>query len=232
MEIEASIFELPHLHNKVGIFRDRTHAGEVLADMMESYRDGDAIVLAIPAGGVPVATVIARKLNLPLDVAVTSKIVPTWNSEVGYGAVAFDGTVSLNEDLISHLRLTQQEIQHGIEKTTQKVQRRLEKLRGQLPLPKLSGRDTILVDDGIASGFTMRTAVTALRKAQAEKIVVAVPTAHQESLQRLIHQVDVIYCPNIRSGWRYAVADAYQHWSDIEEKEVKRILKEFHKARG
>ncbi|MFC1717477.1 phosphoribosyltransferase family protein [Candidatus Poribacteria bacterium] len=119
-----------------------------------------------------------------------------------------------------------------MENTKQKVQRRLDMLRGQLPLPKLSGCDTILVDDGLASGFTMLTAVTALRNVQAEQIVVAVPTAHQESLQRLIQQVDAIYCPNIRSGWRYAVADAYQYWSDVEEKDVKKILNEFHKARG
>ena len=232
MEVEARISELPRLRDQVEVFRDRTHAGEILADMMASYQDTDAIVLAIPAGGVPVAAVIARQLNLPLDVAITSKIVPSWNSEIGYGAIAFDGTVSLNEDLISHLRLTEQEIQQGIENTKQKVQRRLDMLRGRLPLPKLSGCDTILVDDGLASGFTMLTAVTALRKAQAEHIIVAVPTAHQESLQRLIQQVDTIYCPNIRSGWRYAVADAYQYWSDIEEKEVKKILNEFHKARG
>jgi len=195
--------------------------------MMGSHQDSDAIVLAIPAGGVPVAAVIARELNLPLDVAVTSKVTLPWNSEAGYGAVAFDGTMILNEGLISHLRLTEQEIRQGINRTLQKVQQRLDALRGKRPFPELSGRPAILVDDGLASGFTMRTAVEALRKAQADRIVIAVPTGHQEAVQRLAQEVDAVYCPNIRSGWTFAVADAYQYWSDVGEKEVEEILSEF-----
>ena len=224
MEAEARILDLPQLRNRVRVFRDRADAGGALAGMIESYRESDAIVLAIPAGGVPVAAVIAEHLNLPLDVAVTSKITLPWNPEAGYGAVAFDGTVILNEDLISHMRLTEQEIRQGINRTLQKVQQRVDALRGERPFPELSGRPAILVDDGLASGFTMRTAVEALRKAQAERIVIAVPTGHQGAVQRLAQEVESIYCPNIRSGWTFAVADAYQYWSDVEEKEVEEIL--------
>lgn len=224
MERAAEVIELLQLRNRIGVFRDRADAGKVLAGMMESYHSVNAIVLAIPAGGVPVGEIIAGKLELPLDVAVTSKITLPWNPEAGYGAVAFDGTVKLNEGLISYLGLSHREIHQGIERTTQKVQQRLKFLRGDHPLPELSGRPVILVDDGLASGFTMRTAVEALHKAQAEQIVIAVPTAHQESLEHLIQEVDAIYCPNIRSGWSFAVADAYQYWSDVEEKEIKRIL--------
>jgi putative phosphoribosyl transferase len=225
MEEIAKITDLPRLRNRIGVFRDRSEAGKVLAGMMESYRNSNAIVLAIPAGGVPVGAIIAEKLELPLDVAVTSKITLPWNPEAGYGAVAFDGTVKLNEALISYLGLSHREIRQGIERTTQKVQQRLKALRGDHPLPEFSGRPVILVDDGLASGFTMRTAVEALHKAQAEQIVIAVPTAHQESLGHLIHEVDVIYCPNIRSGWSFAVADAYQYWSDMEENEIEKILR-------
>ena len=224
MEAEARILDLPQLRNRVRVFRDRADAGGVLVGMVGSYRDSDAIVLAIPAGGVPVAAVIAEHLNLPLDVAVTSKITLPWNSEAGYGAVAFDGTVILNEDLLSHLRLTEQQIRQGINRTLQKVQQRVDALRGERPFPELSGRPAILVDDGLASGFTMRTAVEALRKAQAERIVIAVPTGHRGAVQRLAQEVESIYCPNIRSGWTFAVADAYQYWSDVEEKEVEEIL--------
>lgn len=224
------VFDHPQLRNRVGVFRDRTDAGEVLAGMMESYRGSDSVVLAIPAGGVPVASVVAGKLKLPLDVAVTSKITLPWNSEVGYGAVAFDGTVRLNQELISHLRLTEQQIREGIRNTSEKVQGRLDALRGNRAPLAISGHTTILVDDGLASGFTMRTAVEAVHKAKAEQIIIAVPTAHYESLQDLTQEVDAIYCPNIRTGWRFAVADAYQYWSDIEEKELERIINEKYRS--
>jgi putative phosphoribosyl transferase len=232
MERTAKISDLLQLRNRIGVFRDRADAGKVLAGMMESYHNVNAIVLAIPAGGVPVGAMIAKKLELPLDVAVTTKITLPWNPEAGYGAVAFDGTVKLNEGLISYLGLSHREIRQGIERTTQKVRQRLKSLRGDRPLPELSGRTVVLVDDGLASGFTMRTAVEALHKAQAEQIVVAVPTAHQESLGHLIQEVDVIYCPNIRSGWSFAVADAYQYWSDMEEKEIEEILRSGQKGSG
>jgi putative phosphoribosyl transferase len=225
MERAAEIIDLLQLRNRIGVFRDRSDAGKVLAGMMESYHNANAIVLAIPAGGVPVGAIIANKLELPLDVAVTSKITLPWNPEAGYGAVAFDGMVKLNEGLISYLGLSHREIRQGIERTTQKVQQRLKTLRGDCPLPELSGRTVILVDDGLASGFTMRTTVEALHKTQAEQIVIAISTAHEESLGHLIHEVDAIYCPNIRSGWSFAVADAYQYWSDVEEKEIEEILR-------
>jgi predicted phosphoribosyltransferase len=227
MESEAKIIELSEFRDKISVFRDRNEAGEILADMMRSYRDSNAIILAIPAGGVPVAYAISKQLALPLDVAVTSKITLPWNTEAGYGAVAFDGTVKLNQDLISRLGLTKRQIQQGINQTLVKVQRRIQELRGSKPMPEISKRPVILVDDGLASGFTILTAVSALRKTEAEQIIIAVPTAHRSSLQNVIRKVDVIYCPNIRGGWQFAVAEAYQHWSDVEEEEVKRIFKAF-----
>ena len=113
----------------------------------------------------------------------------------------------------------------GIDDTTAKVHRRMKRLRKENSFPALIGQSIILVDDGLASGFTMLVAVDALRKAGAENIVVAVPTAHKESLDTVMLKVDAIFCPTIRSGWRYAVADAYEFWSDAEESEVIRILK-------
>ena len=127
------IFDLPKLRNRVRIFRDRASAGKVLAGMLEEYRGSKAIVMGIPAGGMAVAVEIARGLTLPLDVAVVSKITLPWNSEAGYGAVAFDGTVLLNEKLLSRLNLGDQEIQTGIKKTTQKVVRRVTLFRGWTP---------------------------------------------------------------------------------------------------
>lgn len=220
------VFDLPELRNRVHVFRDRAAAGKALAEMMKAYRKSDAMVLGIPAGGVAVASVLAKELQLPLDVAVVSKITPSWNSEVGYGAVAFDGTVILNEELLSRFHLSQDEIQKGIKKTEEKVARRLKRLRGDQPLPDLN-QGIILVDDGLASGFTLRVAIEALRKSGSRHLIVAVPTAHEESIDRVSEEVDTVYCPNIRGGWQFAVADAYERWRDLDEEEVKKILAEF-----
>ena len=220
------IFGLPKLRNRVRVFRDRASAGKVLASMLEEFRSSHAMVMGIPAGGIAVAVEIARELHLPLDIAVVSKITLPWNSEAGYGAVAFDGTVMLNEELLSRLNLSDQEIQTGIKKTEQKVSRRGTMFRGDRPLPDFK-RPIILVDDGLASGFTLRVAIKALRQTGATNVILAVPTAHSESVQMILEEVEAVYCPNLRSGLSFAVADAYEQWSDLDEEEVKRILQGF-----
>ena len=220
------IFDLPKLRNRVRVFRDRASAGKVLAGMLEEYRGSDALVMGIPAGGIAAAVEIARELHLVLDIAVVSKITLPWNSEAGYGAVAFDGTVILNKELLSRLNLSDQDIQTGIKKTEQKVSRRVAMFRGDRPLPAFN-RPILLVDDGLASGFTLRVAIKALRQTGATNVILAVPTAHSESVQMISEEVEAIYCPNLRSGPSFAVADAYEQWSDLDEEEVIRILKEF-----
>ncbi len=194
--------------------------------MLEEYRGSDALVMGIPAGGIAVAVEIATVLHLPLDIAVVSKITLPWNSEAGYGAVAFDGTVMLNEELLSRLNLSNVEIQKGIKETGQKVIRRVTMFRGDRPLPDFN-RPVFLVDDGLASGFTLRVAIRALRQAGSTNVILAVPTAHLESVQMILKEVEAIYCPNLRSGLFFAVADAYEQWSDLDEQDVTRILREF-----
>jgi predicted phosphoribosyltransferase len=190
----------------------------------EVHTLADSIVLGIPAGGVPVGAVIATQLGLSFDVAVVSKITLPWDSEAGYGAVAFDGTVRLNDQLLSRLELTRDKVQEGIEQTSLKVKRRVKHLRGERPFPSLRGRPVILVDDGLASGFTMRVAVEAFRKGGADNLIVAVPTGHTAAVEIIAGEVEKLYCPNIRGGWRFAVADAYEQWSDVDEEEVAEIL--------
>jgi len=218
------VVDIPEMRGREGVFRDREHAGEVLAGMLEEYRDSEALVLGAPAGGVPVAAGVAGLLGLPLDVAVVSKITLPWNPEAGYGAVAFDGTVRLNEAFLGRLGLSPEEIETGIRQTRRKVEERVRLFRGKKPFPDLSGRTAILVDDGLASGFTMLTAVEALRNSRAERIVAAVPTGHSESVGKVGAVVENLYCANVRSGPVFAVADAYQRWSDVGEGEVLKIL--------
>lgn len=224
VSIPNNVVDSPEFRDRIAVFRERGHAGEILARMLEQYVKGDSVVMAIPAGGVPVAKVIAERLSLPLDITVVSKITLPWNTEAGYGAVAFDGTVRLNEEMVRRTGLTDEEIKRGIEKTTSKVRRRVRNFRGDRDFPDISARQIILVDDGLASGFTMRVAVEALRKLGVSKIVVAVPTGHHTSVNKVAGEVEALYCANIRSGRSFAVADAYEMWTDVDEEEVAAIL--------
>jgi predicted phosphoribosyltransferase len=226
INMKSNIIDLPELREQTHVFRDRAHAGQVLARMLTADDRQAGIILAIPAGGVPVGAMMAEKTGLDFDVAVVSKITLPWNTEAGYGAVAFDGTVKLNEDLVRRVNLTVEEVKKGIEKTTAKVERRVKKLRGGQSFPDLVNRCTILVDDGLASGFTMRVAVTALRNTGAGPIVVAVPTGHRRSAEMIAQEVETLYCANIRGGFSYAVAGAYKHWSDVAEEDVVKILQQ------
>jgi len=223
--LPANVVDRPTFRDRIEVFRDRAHAGEVLSSMLGSYINRDTVVLAIPAGGVPVGAIVAEQLDLLLDVAVVSKVTLPWNTEAGYGAVAFDGTVRLNESLLPHLGLTEREMQKGIDQTYQKVIRRQKLFRGDRPFPDLSELTSILIDDGLASGFTMLVGVEALRKVGANEITVAVPTGHLQAVQRMAGQVETVYCANIRGGLTFAVADAYQRWSDIREDEAVSIYK-------
>ncbi len=216
----ANIIECREFHNQTHVFRDRQHAGNVLARMTEEYRTSQAIVLGIPAGGVPVAGQLAKHLDLPLDVAVVSKITLPWNTEAGYGALAFDGTVRLNQDLLARLSLKPGDVDRGMAETKEKVRRRIKLFRKDAPMPPLSGRPVVLVDDGLASGFTMLVAIEAVSKAGASLVVVTVPTGHSQAVERIAAKVDRVYCANVRSGWSFAVADAYEQWSDVTEEEA------------
>lgn len=219
-----NLVEINKLRNITRIFRDRNHAGNVLANMMLNYKDSDSIVFGIPAGGIPVAAPMASNLNLNFDVAVVSKITLPWNTEAGYGAVAFDGTVKLNHEVLTQINLTNKQINLDIEKVTNKVKRRFKEFRGNKPFPDTINKNIILVDDGIASGFTMLVAVEALKNTDPDKIIIATPTAHLQSIEKVSQEVDMVYCANVRSGWGFAVADAYQNWYDVSEEEVIEIL--------
>jgi predicted phosphoribosyltransferase len=220
----VSLIDVAALRDRAPVLRDRAHGGEVLGEMLTAFAGSDTLVLAIPCGGVPVAAALARKLALPLDVAVVSKITLPWNTEAGYGAVAFDGSVRLNQELIVNLALGESVVQNGIALTRTKVQQRVQRLRRGAPLSDLAQRPVILVDDGLASGYTMAAAVEALRNHGARRILVAVPTAHAEAAQRLAPEVEALYCANLREGRRYAVADAYEQWDDVTEDAAVELL--------
>jgi predicted phosphoribosyltransferase len=227
ISLPKNVVDLPELRDRIAVFRDRDHGGEILAKMLKDHTGGDATVMAIPAGGVPVAKVMAERLNLPLYLAVVSKITLPWNKEAGYGAVAFDGTVRLNDNLVARFGLTKEQIQEGIAKTSQKVAKRVKTLWGAGTWPGFSGQEAILVDDGLASGFTVLVAIEALKKTGIGSLNIAVPTGYESSIRRIASEVDTLYCANIRGGFSFAVADAYVKWSDVGEGEVANLLADF-----
>lgn len=215
-----AIHDVPELRNREPVFRDRAHAGETLAGLLAQFRGSGAIVLAIPAGGVPVAAEVAKRLDLALDLAVVSKILLPWTTESGFGAVAWDGTIWMNEDDARHYRLTKEQIAASTAEAIQKVRRRYARLRGGRPMPALADRMAILIDDGIAAGSTMRAAIEALRKLGARQITVAVPTGHDRSVRAIATHADAVYCANLRAGLQFAVADAFEDWNDVPEDEA------------
>jgi putative phosphoribosyl transferase len=156
------------------IFKDRHDAGRQLAERLLLYRC-NAVVLAIPRGGVPVGYEVSRGLDVPLDIIVPRKLPIPSDPEAGFGAVAPDGTVVLNEALMWYLGLSTEEIERIIGEVLGEVRRRIREYRGDRPLPRLSGKNVIVVDDGLASGYTMIAAVRALRKERPRRVIVAVP---------------------------------------------------------
>lgn len=168
------------------------------------------VILAIPAGGVQVASVVAHKLSLPLDVAITRRLQIPWNPEAGFGAVSWDGFVLLNERIVAAVDLTEDQVQRCISEEEDVIARRLKLFRGDAPLPSLSDKTAIVVDDGLASGFSMIVTAKSLEKAGASHRIVAPPTAPASAIELLRPLVEKIVCLNIRSGPTFGVADAYR----------------------
>lgn len=220
-----NVYCLEHMNEEIRVFQDRQDAGNVLSDMLSDFVDSNCMILGIPAGGIPVASVISERLGLELDVAVVSKITLPWNTEAGYGAVAFDGTVGLNEPLIKRIGLSRELVNDGIDKTLQKVKRRMHMLRGVKDTPDLAQKTVVLVDDGLASGFTMLVALEAVSQFNVKRILVAVPTGHLSSIRKIVDRAETVFCANIRSGPIFAVADAYREWSDVSDRQLLKLLK-------
>ena len=219
------IIDKPELREETAVFKSREQAGKVLAGMLKDFTGTEAVVLAIPAGGIPVAAVISENLKLPLAVAVVSKITFPWDTEAGFGAVAFDGTVQLNERLVRMVEMNKIEQQLQIELARKKVKRRTEQFAELAPILDLKNKTVILVDDGVASGFTIKVAAASVRSMKPARIIIAAPTGYRQALEQLDKEVEEVYCPNVRGGPTFAVANAYENWYDVNEKEAIEILK-------
>lgn len=202
-------------------FDDRQAAGRVLAGVLsERYAGIDGIALAIPRGGVPVALRVAQALKIPLDIVVPRKIPIPWDPEAGFGAVTADGTLLLNEALVAQLGLAEAEIRQLAARVQEEVQRRLMVYRGNRPMPNVKGKSAFLIDDGLASGFTMLTAVRSVRRGEPGEIVVAVPVSPRRSVKLVEPEVDDLVCLIMQERAPFAVASFYRSFPDLSDAQV------------
>ena len=221
------IREDPRLRDRLGIFQDREDAGRALAPLVSGIPDlTDPVISAIPAGGVGVGVPLALVLRVPLHLAVVRKVQIPWNPEAGFGAVTWDGRVFLNRDLLAHLGLTQEVVAEAVAQTRAGIRERVEKFSTGRKGPGFRGRDAVLVDDGLASGYTMLAAVDAIRSEGPRRVLVAVPTGSQAAVHRVAATADLVLCLNIRTGSSFAVADAYREWHDLTDGEVLLLLRQ------
>ncbi|MDJ0622198.1 MAG: phosphoribosyltransferase family protein [Desulfocapsaceae bacterium] len=223
--MQANLVDKPELRNRHQVYADRKDGGACLASMLISYKEQpEAIVLAIPSGGVPVGLEIQHRLAIPMDLLITRKLQIPGNTEAGFGAMTLGGQVFYNKELLARLHLTKDEIAQEKKKVHQELERRNKLYRQSRNLPDLAGFTAILVDDGLASGFTMMAALAMVRELQAAKVIVAIPTAPLSSIQRIGDEVDEIYCPHIQDYGSFAVAAAYRNWRDLDAREVVAML--------
>jgi putative phosphoribosyl transferase len=213
-------------------FRDRTDAGRFLAKKLDAYaKRPDVLVLALPRGGVPVAFEVAQALSAPLDVFLVRKLGAPRQPELAMGAIATGGVRVLNEALVSALSIDAADIEAVVAEEQAELERRERLYRDDRPAPAVRGRTVILVDDGLATGATMRAAAAALSQQQAARVVVAVPVAPAEACAEFRGEVDEILCGLTPEPF-YAVGLWYEDFSQTTDEEVRALLARSARAEG
>ncbi len=207
------------------LFQDRRHAGELLAKKLYSYRGRSPLILAVPRGGVSVALPLWRSLGGELDLIITRKIGAPGQPELAVGAVTGEGYVLLNESLAAQLKLPGGYVERVSAEEQAEIKRRLRLYRGERPLPDIEGRLVMLIDDGVATGFTLRAALQGIKQRRPQKLVLAVPVGPPETLTRLSREVDEI-CYIEAPPYFAAVGQFYRDFRQVHDSEVTAALKE------
>lgn len=206
------------------IFRDRTEAGQVLADLLEAYRDrDDVIVLGLARGGIPVAWEVAAALRAPLDAFILRKLGAPGHEEFAVGALASGGRVVVNDDMVRALKITPQQLRDIADREGRELSRREAAYRGDRPPRDVAGRTVILVDDGLATGASMFAAVQALRDAEPARLVVAVPAAPESTCREFAGLVDEVVCATMPTPF-FAVGESFWDFTQVTDEEVRRLL--------
>lgn len=207
-------------------YKNRSEAGKRLADTLQKIEfDTRPVVIAIPNGGVPVGVEIANNIDADLDAIIVRKLQVPGNTEAGFGALTSYGSLLLNERLVESIGLTESQIERVTEKTRRQISRRKEEYANLIGLIDFTARDVILVDDGVASGYTMMAAIESVKEHSPKSIIVAAPTASKRAADLIEKKVRKLVCPRVETGFIFAVANAYENWYDIPDSEVINILK-------
>lgn len=211
------------------IFQNRTDAGKKLAEKLTEYANrDDVVVLALPRGGVPVAFEVAQRLGAPLDIFLVRKLGVPGHEELAMGAIASGGVRVLNERTVHYLNIPKEVIDRVAEQEQRELERREKAYRDNRSVPEVSGKTVILVDDGLATGATMRAAAIALKQMLPGKIIVAVPVASDETCREFKHEVDLVVCAITPEPF-YGVGAWYHDFSQTNDKEVRQLLQKAEK---
>ncbi len=206
-------------------FKDRIDGGKKLAVLLASYKNNpNTIIIGLPRGGVVTAYQVAYELNLPLDLVVTRKIGAPTSSELAVGALTQEGNIVWNEALLKQLGLTVTDLADSIEKEKKESARRLSLYRGTRPSLNVKDKIVILVDDGIATGATMRAAIASVRAQGAKKIVVAIPVSSREALKKIKEEADEVVCVTVPEVF-WGVGAFYDLFDQTEDEEVIELVK-------
>ncbi|MGB3641451.1 MAG: phosphoribosyltransferase [Rivularia sp. (in: cyanobacteria)] len=208
-------------------FRNRTEAGKLLAQKLKAYANlSDVIVLALPRGGVPVGFEIAKALNVPLDVCVVRKLGIPHHPELAMGAIASNGVRVLNYDILSEWNIPDKIIDKVSAKELRELRRREHSYRDNLPVIDVINRTVIIVDDGIATGSTMRAVIALMRQQKPKRIIVAVPVAPYSVCKELQAEVDKLVCLTMPEPF-YAVGLWYENFPQTSDEQVHKLLEKF-----
>lgn len=213
------------------IFENRYDAGRKLAEKLTEYVNQPVVVLGIPNGGVAVALGVALALGADLDLVISRKIPLPLSPEGGFGSVTDDGTTILNDEVVKNAGLSQQQINYQVSQVRQDIRDRSLLYHRDRPPLAISGRTVIIVDDGLASGYTMRAAIESLRHRKPEKIVAAVPVGPQSVVKELEEVADKVVTCAVGTTPRFYVSDYYRYWHEISDSEVIHCLKEWRMRR-
>jgi putative phosphoribosyl transferase len=208
------------------VFIDRIDAGRKLAGALRSYSGQPVTVLGIPMGGIPVAHEVAASLAAEMDIVVPRKLPIPWNPEAGFGAMTIDGNVVLNPQMIANVGLTRKQIEAVSEMVMEEIRRRRQSLRGGRLLPPLPGRTAIVVDDGLASGYTMVAAIKYVRTLGPLRVVAAVPVTSAQAARLVQEEADDLVTLVVTTRIPFAVASFYLNWHDLSDEDVRVYLEE------
>jgi predicted phosphoribosyltransferase len=215
-----------HVPTQPPMFENRYDAGRKLAEKLVAYKGKSVVVLAIPNGGVPVALSVALALDADLNLIVSRKIPLPLRPEGGFGAITDDGTMILNDETVRKAGLTPDQITYQAAQVRKNIAQRSLLYHKDLPPPAVTGKTVIVVDDGLASGYTMMAAVESVRKRRPKEIVAAVPVASAIAFKEVEKRAKVVAC-TVGTALKFYLADYYRYWNEPSEDEVLNCLREW-----